>query len=105
MKNIEQRAEKKRQQFEEEMEERRQQMEEEIKLEKKRIDEGVIYGNRYDAYNIEQINKITNTDFLYQMSLHMVPNAQPPTQEEYDELMERCKAVDTRLQLLLIESM
>jgi hypothetical protein len=105
MKNIEQRAEKKRQQFEKDTEERRQQMEEEIKLEKKRIDEGVIYGNRYDAYNIEHINKITDTEFLYQMSIHMVPSAQPPTQEEYDELMERCKAVDARLQFMLLESM
>ena len=106
LKEIEEAAEKRRHDFEEEVEARRQKMEEELAAEKKRLtEEGVIYGNQYEAYSVEEIMNIKNLDFLYEMSLNMCPNAQPPTEEECNELVERYKAVDTRLNALLLENL
>jgi len=105
LKEIEEAAEKRKQEFDEEVENRRKKLEEELKAEKRRIAEGVIYGNRYDAYSVEEIMKISNLDFLYEMSLKMCPSAQPPSKEEFDELIARCKAVETRLNDVLIENL
>lgn len=106
IKEIDEAAERRRHQFEEEVNERRLQMEEELEAEKRRLmEEGVIYGDQYEAYSVEEIMKITNLDFLYKMSQNMCPSAQPPTEEEFHELAQRCKAVDTRLNYLLLENL
>ena len=105
LKEIEKAAERQRD-LEEEIEERRRKMDEEVAAQKKRLmEEGVIYGDNFEAYSVAEKMKIKNLDFMYKMYDKAWPNRQPPTQEEYDERAERCEAIGTRLNELLIENL
>ena len=65
--------------------------EEELVVQKKRLtEEGVIHGDNYEAYSVQEIMNIKNLDFMYKM---------------YDELAERCAAIGARLNELLIENL
>lgn len=71
-------------------------------MEKKRVTEqGVVYGDRYECYGLEEIANIKNIDFLKKLSANIFPAGQPPSQEEFDELLLRARAVESRLKELI----
>ena len=89
-----------------EMEKERSRMEEEIKASERMIKEqGVIYGHHYDLYSLEDIQKISNYDFLNEMLTNMIPAGQPTTEEECRELGERYDAVAKRCEEVLFRDM
>ena len=88
------------------MEKDRMRMEEEIKESERMVKEqGVIYGHRYDLYTIEDIQKISNYEFLSDMLANMIPAGQPTTEEECQELDERFSAVSKRRDEVLFNDM
>ena len=72
-------------------------MEEEIKESERMVKEqGVIYGHRYDLYTIEDIQKISNYEFLSDMLANMIPAGQPTTEEESHTVL-KCAVANKRL--------
>ena len=93
---------KRRQDFEEEQ----RPMEEELEAKRRRvIEEGVIYGDRYDCYTVQDIQKITDMNFLNEMLNKMIPCGQPQTEEEIADLTERYDAAAYRFDELVIENL
>ena len=82
-------------------EERRQKR----KAARKLVEQGVIYGNNFDAYTAEDIRNITNYDFLEKLSFNICPSAQPPNDFEQEYLNERVKAVHEQLNEVLINEL
>ena len=68
-------------------------------------EQGVIHGDDFDAYTIEDIRKIQNYEFLEKLSVNICPNAQPPNDFEFDYLNKRVKAVHEQLMQVLINDM
>lgn len=68
-------------------------------------EQGVIHGDDFDAYTIEDIRKIQNYEFLEKLSANICPNAQPPNDFEFDYLNKRVKAVHEQLMQVLINDM
>ena len=57
---------------------------------------GIIYGERYWLYDVDEIRNITDSDFLVRMSVGIWPAGQPQ-QEEYDYLLNLTSVIDERL--------
>ena len=84
------------------MEEERKRMEKEIEEAERMIrEQGAIYGHQYDMYTVEDIQRITNYEFLCDMLANMIPAGQPTTEDECRDLGERYGAADKRCQELL----
>ena len=83
------------------MEKDQMRMEEEIKESERMLKEqGVINGHRYDLYTIEDIQKISNYEFLSDILANIFPAGQPSTEEECQELGERFSAESKRDEVL-----
>ena len=67
--------------------------------------EGAIYGHEYSLYSVSEISRITNYDFLEKMSQHIFQSHQPQSQEEYNDVNERYKAVKARMNDVLLNDM
>ena len=64
------------------------------------------YGPRSEPTLHEtEINCITNYDFLEKMSHNMFPPHQPQSQEEYNDMNDRYKAVKARMNDILLDEM
>ena len=88
------------------MEKEQMRMQEEIKEYERYVKEqGVIYGHRYDLYTIDDIQKISNYEFLSDMLANIFPAGQPTTKEECQELGERFSAVSKRRDEVLFNDM
>ena len=74
--------------------------EEEERQRKEDIRAGKIYGRDFHSYNLSDIENITDSDFLYDMLDDIMPAGQPPTQEEYDELMNFVNGIYARIHVL-----
>ena len=74
---------------------------EEIEREKE-IAEGKIYGEEFHRYTIEDIEKISDTTFLYDMFHAVTPKAQPMNSDEWDILNELLDAITKRIRQLEI---
>ena len=72
---------------------------------RKLVQQGVVHGDNFDAYTIEDIRNITNYEFLEKLSANIYPNAQPPNEFEQDYLNERVKVVHNQLIEVLINEM
>lgn len=74
---------------------------------KKLVEQGVIHGDDFDAYTIEEIRNITNIDFLEKMSVdvYVKPCGQPPNELDQEYVNERIKAINEQLTEVLINEM
>ena len=61
---------------------------------------GKIYGRDFHSYKMSDIENIHDIEFLRDMKYDIIPSAQPPTQEEYDELMNFVNAISARIRVL-----
>ena len=73
----------------------------ELKLKK----QGVVHGDFYDAYTIEEIRKITNYDFLEKLCQNIYGPAQPNSDIEMEILNERYKVACDQLNEILVNEM
>lgn len=82
-------------------EERRQERAAALKLKA----QGVIHGDDFDAYTVEDIRNIQNYEFLEKLSVNIYPSAQPTNDFDLDYLNQRVKAVHEQLMEVLINEM
>ena len=61
------------------------------------IREGKIYGTDYFMYREEDIKNITDCSFLHDLWAASIPSGQPPTEEEYNELMHFLNVIKLRM--------
>ena len=59
--------------------------------------EGKIYGTDYFMYREEDIKNITDCSFLHDLWAASIPSAQPPSDEEYQELMHFLNVIQSRI--------
>lgn len=69
--------------------------------EKRRVRRGVIYGDDYQRYSVEEIRSIKDYDFLNSMFMNRFGPAQPPTDEEYDDMLFILNTIRHRMDELL----
>ena len=68
-------------------------------------EQGVIYGNNYDAYSVEDIKNITNYTFLERLSHNIITPGQPQDDVSSDAMFSRHEAVLQQLNEVLINEM
>lgn len=86
----------------EKMERRKQEwrVEQEKKAIEKReqdVREGKIFGTDYFMYREEHIKNISDSTFLLELWGASIPCGQPPTDEEYNELMQFSNVIQARI--------
>ena len=96
---VNERFEKRRQELEVE----KQRLEDDIRQEEKLIkEEGAIYGRDYDRYSLQEVNRITNYDFLDEMYNYTCVNR---NQRDLNDHQERCNVLAKRADVVLIDSL
>lgn len=58
---------------------------------------GIIYGNYYERYKVEDIKKIKDYEFLKYMHMNRFCPAQPPTDEDNEDMCTVLNAVKNRM--------
>ena len=71
----------------------------------KLLDQGVIHGDNYNSYSIEDIRNIENYDFLEKLRDNIYPSGQPQSDFEMELLNERYTAVLFQLNQVLVNEM
>ena len=69
--------------------------------EKRRMRRGVIYGDDYERYNVEEIRNIKDYEFLNSMLMNRFGPRQPPTDEDYDDICFILNTIKHRIDELL----
>ena len=67
--------------------------------------QGVIYGNNYNAYSVNDIRNITNYEFLEKLCENIITPGQPPEEEDLKLMMLRYHTACQQLNEVLINDL